>query len=83
MSFNIFPIKMQKIFQCFLPYMSMAAICSIVQYHLNKLTIPFDRKAPCEIWWKLDKQFQKKTFKDYMILYMNIAQGKRQITQRG
>ena len=33
-------------FQEFLPYMDMAAI-------------PFQQKAPCEIWWNLLKWFQR------------------------
>ena len=40
----------------FLPYTDMVAI---LQNHLNKLAIPFQQKAPCDIWWKLLKQFQK------------------------
>ena len=43
----------------------------------EKLAIPFQQKAPCEIWRKLLMQFHvKKTFKNYTILYMYIAQGK-------
>ena len=39
-------------------------------------------KAPCDIWWKLVKQFKSERLKDYTILYMYIAQGQEQITPR-
>ena len=50
-----------------LPYMSMAAILSKGAEHLNKLSIPFQQKAPCEIWWKLFKQFQRRRHLNKMV----------------
>ena len=60
-------------FQEFLPYMDMQPSCSFAQNHLNKLAILFQQKA----MWNLVKIAQavseKKTFKNYTILYMYIA----------
>ena len=57
----------------------MAAICSTVRNHLNKLT-----EGPLEPLVKSGQVVsEKKTFKDYTILYMYIAQGQKQITSRG
>ena len=77
----------------------MALSCSLVQNHLIQLSIQrlcwgfmakstpivntLWQKAQCEIWWKLLEQFQKKTFKNYTILYMYTAQGRGQITPQG
>ena len=36
---------------------------SMVQKHLNKLSISLRRKAPCELWWKLIKRFQRRRLK--------------------
>ena len=56
--------------------MGMAAIMFNGLNHLNKLSIPFRQKAPCEI----AQAVLEKTFKYYTILYMYIAQGQEQIT---
>ena len=37
-------------FKVFLPYMGMAADCLMAWNLLNKLSIPFQQKAPCEVW---------------------------------
>ena len=50
-------------FKVFLPYMGMAADCLMVRNLLNKLSIPFQQKAPCEVWWKLLKLFQRRHLK--------------------
>ena len=45
-------------FKCFLPYMGMAAILLNSAEPFEHLTIPLWQETPCEIWWKLEKQFQ-------------------------
>ena len=64
--------------------MDMAVILFNDAKHLNKFAIPFRQKAPCEIWWKLLKQFQRKRLlTNYTSLYMYLAQGQGQITLKG
>ena len=48
---------------------------------------PFEQsvnKAPCEIWWKIGQVvLEKKTFTDFKVLYLYIAQGQGQISPPG
>ena len=49
-----------------------------------ELSISLQQQAPCEIWWNLAKQFQRgTTLKDYLILYLYIAQGQGLIIRWG
>ena len=38
--------------------------------HLNKLSVPFQQKAPCEIWWKLLKRFQRRNLKNHNFMHV-------------
>ena len=57
--------------------------CSVGRNHLNKLSIYFRQKAPCEIWWTNCLSSFRKDIQKLHILYMYIAQGQGQITSRG
>ena len=57
-------------FQEFLPYMDMAAILFNCAEPFERIGNTFSTEGIFEIWWKLLKLFQKKTFKNYTILYI-------------
>ena len=62
-------------FKCFCHILVWRQSCSVVQKYLYKLSLPLQQKAPYKIWRKFVKLFQrKKTFIDYTIVYMYIAQ---------
>ena len=62
---NIFPIpssQLMKIssFEEFLVFKKNIWACQSMEHdHLNKLSITFQQKDQCEIWWKLAKWFLK------------------------
>ena len=45
-------LKKKKIKKCFYHVWAWWPSCSMVQNHLNKLTIPLWQKVPCEILWQ-------------------------------
>ena len=46
-------------FQEFLPYMDMVAILFNCAVPFEQIVNTLLKEGPCEIWWKLLKQFQK------------------------
>ena len=53
----------------------------MVQNRLNNLIIPLQQKASVKSGKKISQSvLEKKTFKDYKIVYMNIAKEQGQIT---
>ena len=56
--------------------------CSIVRNHLNQWSSSFRQKAHVKSGKIVQEVSEKKTFKDFMILYMYIAKGQGQITHK-
>ena len=73
----------KKVFKYYQIIIGKAAILFNGQEPLNKLSISLPKKAPCEIWWKLVKQFQRRKCLKITHLYMYKAQGQGLITPRG
>ena len=74
----------KKIFKCFLPYMGMGAILFNGVEPFKQIVNTLLTEGPM---WNLVKIAQavseKKTFKNYTILYMYIARGKGRQPPRG
>ena len=75
---------LEKIFKSFLPYMDMASILFNCSEPFEQIDKNVSTEGPM---WNLLKIAQavseKKTFKNYTILFMSIAQGHGQITLWG
>ena len=64
-------------FQEFLPYMDMAAILFNCAELFEQIGNNLSTEGPCEIVKTAQAVSEKKTFKNYTILYMYIALGGR------
>ena len=89
-----FPGSWEEDFKCFYLIWARHLSCSVSRNHLNKLTKPFgtfEQTGKPFLTGGLMRNLvkiaqavlKKKTFKNYTILYMYIAQGQGQITPRG